>query len=323
VFFADKLDTFLLDLQRARPTLFLSVPRLYQKFQAGVFKKMPRKRLDFLLGIPIVHGIVKRKILRGLGLDQVRFAGSGSAPLPGDLLEWYRKLGLELLEGYGMSENFNYSHVQRLGQTRPDYVGSPHEGVECKLGPDGEVLVKSPGMMMGYFKQPNETREAFTEDGFLKTGDRGVIDELNRLKLTGRVKEIFKTQKGKYVAPAPLENKLINNRRIEQVCVSGAGYPQPYALVILTEDARAEVRNGGKAEVERDLIDHLDGVNKELDQIEQLGFFCVVADDWTAENGFLTPSLKIKRHQIEEAYAGQVEGWYAQKQRVVWANPRS
>ena len=323
VFFADKLDTFLQDLQRARPTLFLSVPRLYLKFQAGVFKKLPPKKLDLLLRIPIVRGIVKRKILRGLGLDQVRFAGSGSAPLPGDLHAWYRKLGLELLEGYGMSENFNYSHVQRLGQTRPDYVGSPQEGVECKLGPDGEVLVKSPGMMMGYFKQPNETREAFSADGFLKTGDRGVIDELGRLKLTGRVKEIFKTQKGKYVAPAPIENKLVNHRRIEQVCVSGAGRPQPYALVILTEDARVEVRNGGKAEVERDLLAHLDAVNQGLDQIEQLAFFCIVADDWTAENGFLTPSLKIKRHEIEEAYASQVDGWYAQNKRIVWAAPRS
>ena len=320
VFFAESVNTFLQDLQRARPTLFLSVPRLWAKFQAGVFKKVPPRKLDFLLSIPIVRGLIKKKILRGLGLDKVRFAGSGSAPIPGELLEWYRKLGLELLEGYGMSENFNYSHVNKLGQVRVGYVGSPYAGVECKLGPDNEVLVKSPGLMMGYYKHPEATREAFTEDGFLRTGDRGVIDELGRLQITGRVKEIFKTAKGKYVAPAPIENKLLNHPDIEQVCVSGAGQPQPHALVVLSEEARAGVRNGRKEEIENQLLEHLKGVNEGLDSIEQLQFLSVVKDEWTAENGFLTPTLKIKRGKIEDAYSSQVPSWYAQGRKVVWAD---
>jgi long-chain acyl-CoA synthetase len=250
----------------------------------------------------------------------VRFAGSGSAPIPGELLAWYRKLGLELLEGYGMSENFNYSHVNKLGQVRVGFVGSPYKGVECKLSPENEVLVKSPGMMMGYYKQPNETREAFTEDGFFRTGDCGVIDELGRLQLTGRVKEIFKTSKGKYVAPAPIENKLLNHRGIEQVCVSGAGQPQPHALVVLSEEARAGVTQGGKQALESELLQHLEDVNKDLDNVEQLQFLSVVKDEWTAENGFLTPTLKIKRGKIEDAYKSQVPGWYAQKSKVVWAD---
>lgn len=320
VFFAESVDTFLQDLQRARPTLFLSVPRLWLKFQAGVFKKMPPKKLDRLLGLPIVGGIVKKKILRGLGLDQVRFAGSGSAPIPGDLLAWYRKLGLELLEGYGMSENFNYSHVNKLGQVRVGSVGSPYKGVECKLSADGEVLVKSPGMMMGYYKQPDVTREAFTEDGFLRTGDCGVIDELGRLQLTGRVKEIFKTSKGKYVAPAPIENKLLACRGIEQACVSGAGQPQPHAMVVLSEEARANLRQGGKAALESELTEHLKAINKDLDNVEQLQFISVVGDEWTAENGLLTPTMKIKRAKIEEAYSSQVAGWYAQNRKIVWAD---
>jgi long-chain acyl-CoA synthetase len=319
LFFADRTETFLRDLQRARPTLFLSVPRLWLKFQAGVFKKIPAKKLDRLLGIPIVGRIVKKKVLRGLGLDQVRFAGSGSAPIPGELMAWYRKLGLELLEGYGMSENFNYSHVSKPGQVRVGYVGTPHRGVECKLSADGEVLVKSPGMMMGYFKQPNETREAFTEDGFFRTGDTGTLDELGRLQITGRVKEIFKTSKGKYVAPAPIENKLLTYPVIEQVCVSGAGQPQPHALVVLSEDARAGVRQGGKQTLESELAEHLQELNKGLDNIEQLQFLSVVGDEWTAENGFLTPTLKIKRGKIEDAYKNQVPGWYAQNRKVVWA----
>lgn len=320
VFFADSVSSFMQDLQRARPTLFLSVPRLYGKFQAGVFKKLPPKKLDLLLSIPIVRGIVKKKVLRNLGLDKVRFAGSGSAPIRGDLLAWYRKLGLELLEGYGMSENFNYSHVNKVGQVRVGSVGSPYPGVECKIGPDQEVLVKSPGMMMGYYKQPNETSEAFTEDGFFKTGDCGDIDELGRLQITGRVKEIFKTAKGKYVAPAPIENKLLNHPGIEQACVSGAGQSQPHALVVLSEDARAGVKQGGKEALESELLEHLKDVNKGLDNIEQLQFLSVVKDDWTPENGFLTPTLKIKRSKIEDAYRNQVPGWYAQDRKVIWAD---
>jgi len=319
VFFAESVNTFLQDLQRARPTLFLSVPRLWAKFQAGVFKKLPPHKLDLLLRIPILRGIIKKKILRGLGLDKVRFAGSGSAPISGELLAWYRKLGLELLEGYGMSENFNYSHVNKLGQVRVGSVGSPYRGVECKLSAENEVLVKSPGMMMGYYKQPNETREAFTEDGFFRTGDCGAIDELGRLQLTGRVKEIFKTAKGKYVAPAPIENKLMNHRGIEQVCVSGAGQPQPHALVVLSEEARAGVGNGGREALESELLEHLKDVNKGLDNVEQLQFLSVVKDEWTAENGFLTPTLKIKRGKIEDAYRNQVPSWYAQNRKVIWA----
>src|SRR5262249_9148652 len=158
----------------------------------------PAKKLDRLLGIPILGGLVRRKVLKGLGLDAARFAGSGSAPMPAELIAWYRKLGLELLEGYGMTENFNYSHLSRPGHVRVGYVGTPYDDVMCRISPEGEVLVKSPGGMLGYFKQPDETRAAFTEDGFLKTGDCGSIDEAGRLRITGRIKEIFKTSKGKY-----------------------------------------------------------------------------------------------------------------------------
>ncbi|HEU4581023.1 MAG TPA: AMP-binding protein [Polyangiaceae bacterium] len=319
VYFAESVDTFLQDLQRARPTLFLSVPRLWLKFQAGVLKKMPAKKLDRLLSIPIVGGLVKRKVLKGLGLDAARIAGSGSAPVPAELIAWYRKLGLELLEGYGMTENFNYSHVSRPGRVRVGYVGEPYDDVQCRISPEGEVLVKSPGLMLGYFKQPEETRAAFTEDGFLKTGDRGSIDELGRLRITGRVKELFKTSKGKYVAPAPIENQILNHPRIEQCCVSGAGQPQPYALVVLNKEAWAAVKDGAKAQVESELAQHVEQVNQGLEAFEQLEFACVVKGEWLPENGFLTPSLKLKRSRVEEAYSPHVPGWYAQRRKVVWA----
>jgi long-chain acyl-CoA synthetase len=323
LFFADRTDTFLQDLQRARPTLFLGVPRLWLKFQAGVFSKLRPKKLEVLLRIPIVRGVIKKKILRGLGLDQVRFAGSGSAPIPAELMSWYRKLGLDLLEGYGMTENFNYSHITKPGQVRVGYVGTPHPGVECKVSAEGEVLVKSPGLMMGYFKHPNETRDAFDADGFFKTGDTGSLDELGRLQITGRLKENFKTSKGKYVAPVPIENKLLNYPVIDQVCVSGAGQPQPYALVVLSEEARAGVRQGNRQKLQSELAEHLEQLNKGLDRTEQLQFLSVVGDEWTAENGFLTPTLKLKRAKIEDAYKNEVTGWYAQNQKIIWADSAS
>ena len=322
IFFADSVDSFVDDLKRARPTLFLSVPRLWLKFQSGVLRKLPQKRLERLLGLPIVGSLVKRKVLQNLGLDAVRIAGSGSAPMPPELMAWYRALGLELLEGYGMSENFNYSHVSRPGHVRVGYVGNAYEGVECKISPEGEVLIKSPGMMLGYFKQPNETRAAFTEGGFFKTGDRGSIDELGRLRITGRIKEIFKTSKGKYVAPAPIEGELINHPRIEQCCVSGAGQPQPYGLLVLDRASKAALDSGGKPAIEAELVAQLEHVNAGLEGPEQLQFLCVVGDEWLPENGFLTPSLKIKRSRVEDAYSSYVPGWYSQRRKVVWAEAR-
>ncbi|OZB06167.1 MAG: AMP-binding acetyl-CoA synthetase, partial [Marinobacter sp. 34-60-7] len=230
LYFAESLDTFVQDLQRAQPTLFLSVPRLWVKFQHGVLQKVPKQKLERLLKIPVVNRLIKKKVLKGLGLDKVKLAGSGSAPLSNDVLDWYRNLGLELLEGYGMSENFAYSHMNKPGRTRTGYVGEALPGVEVKISDVGEVLVKSPATMMGYYKDEEKTAEAFTEDGFLRTGDKGEIDEMGRLKLTGRIKEIFKTSKGKYIAPAPIENRLMSHDAIEMVCVSGANQTQPHAL---------------------------------------------------------------------------------------------
>ena len=191
LFFAEALPTFVDDLNRAKPTLFLSVPRLWTKFQLGVFKKMPPGKLNMLLKIPLLNILIRRKVLKGLGLDQVRVAGSGSAPIPAELIAWYRSLGLELLEGYGMTENFNYSHLSLPGKSRVGYVGNAYPDVEVRIADDGEIQIKSPGQMMGYYKNEEATKETMTDDGFLRTGDRGELDAQNRLKITGRTKEIF------------------------------------------------------------------------------------------------------------------------------------
>jgi len=314
IFFAESLDTFVQDLQRSRPTLFISVPRLWLKFQLGVFQKVPPKKLNRLLKIPILSGVVKKKILTQLGLNHVRFAGSGSAPIPKEVIDWYRSLGLELLEGYGMTENMSYSHCTKPGQVRVGYVGPSYPDVECRISEEGEILVKSPGNMTGYYKMPEKTAEEFTEDGFFKTGDQGEIDELGRLKITGRVKELFKTSKGKYVAPVPIENQINNHPRVEACCVSGAGYPQPFGVVMLSEEARGSDQDT----VESELAAYLDDINAGLPPHERLAFLAVTRDEWQPENGFLTPTMKLKRTRLEETYGELADAWYAEKKPIVW-----
>ena len=319
LFFAESLDTFVQDLQRAQPTLFLSVPRLWVKFQHGVLQKLPKEKLDKLLKVPLLNKLIKKKVLKGLGLNKVKLAGSGSAPLSHDVLDWYRNLGLELLEGYGMSENFAYSHMNKPGRSRTGYVGEALPGVEVKISDEGEILVKSPATMMGYYKDEEKTRETFTEDGFLKTGDKGEIDEMGRLKITGRIKEIFKTSKGKYIAPAPIENRLMSHEAIEMVCVSGANQTQPHALVMLGEEIRPKMADEAfRRDIEASFKQLITDVNKTVDPHEQLAFITVVSDEWSIENSFLTPTLKLKRNVVEDAYGEKVDSWYAKREPVIW-----
>jgi long-chain acyl-CoA synthetase len=320
LFFADTLESFVDDIKRARPTLFHSVPRLWLKFQQGVLAKLPQNKLDLLLKVPLVGALLRKLLLKGLGLQLTRLAISGSAPIPPEIISWYRRLGLELLEGYGMSENFAYSHCSLPGKSRVGYVGNTLPGVLHRIGPDGEVQVKSAADMKGYYKQPELTRASFTEDGYLRTGDRGEIDGEGRLKLTGRVKELFKTSKGKYVAPAPIENLIMADNHIENCCVMGAGEPQPFALVMLAESLRRDLKSGrGHGGLDDTLQRLLRSVNEHVEEHERLAFIAVIAEDWQVENGFLTPTLKIKRNVVEDAYASQVSSWYARKQPVIWA----
>lgn len=320
VFFSQGLETFVQDLQRAQPTIFFSVPRLWTKFYLGVCEKLPLKKQRILFKVPVLNKLIKKKILTQLGLQQVRMALTGSAPLPPHVIAWYRSLGLELLDVYGMSENFAYSHASRPNQVRVGYVGSPNPNVQHRIADNGEIEVKSPAQMLGYYKMPDKMAEEMTADGFFKTGDRGEIDAQNRLKITGRVKELFKTSKGKYVAPAPIENKLNNHPKIEAVCVTGSGEPQPFALVMLSLDAQNEIKNGSLQvnELTQQFQTLLNSVNATLDDHERLDYLVVVKEQWTMDNGFLTPTMKIKRNIIEDQYVQHAEHWRAQQQKVIW-----
>jgi long-chain acyl-CoA synthetase len=320
IFFAQSLDTFAQDLLRARPTLFLSVPRLWMKFQQGVFAKMPPKKLDRVLAIPILGKLVARKILRALGLDQVKLAGSGSAPLPVELIVWYRKLGLNLLEGYAMTEDFAYSHRSTNQLKAPGFVGVPYPGVQVRINDQGEVEIKSPGQLVGYYKRPELDAESFTADGFFKTGDLGQQQPNGLLKITGRSKELFKTAKGKYVAPAPIENRINNHPMVESSMVSGLGQAAAYGLVVLAEDVRPKLGDPAvRAQVTAAMTELLHQVNASVADYEHLQMLVIAREPWSIDNGCLTPTMKIKRSRIEAEVAPRVDAWYAAQGAVLWA----
>ncbi len=320
VFFAESLDTFAADLQRARPTVFFSVPRLWVKFQQTISAKMPPAKLDLMLKIPIIGGLVRKKIKNALGLDQCEFAAGGAAPMPPQLLNWYAKLGLPIVEVYGMTENCGVSHATLPGVQRPGTVGQPYEGVQSRIDPaNGEIQVKSDGLMLGYYKEPELSRDAITADGWLHTGDKGALDVEGNLKITGRVKDLFKTSKGKYVAPAPIEDRLVMHNAVEACCVTGANLGQPLAVLMLNEGAVKQASNAeGRAELESSLGEHLEKVNATLDPHEQLACLVLVTEPWSVDNGFITPTFKVKRNRVEEVYAASYESWVGSRKKVIW-----
>jgi long-chain acyl-CoA synthetase len=320
VYFAESLETFAADLQRARPTAFFSVPRLWVKFQQGVLAKMPPQKLDRLLSIPVVSHFVRKKVLGALGLDQCEIAAGGAAPMPPDLLRWYQRLGLEIIEVYGMTENCGVSHCTLPGKQRPGTVGYPYDGVQSRLDPEtDEIQVTSPGTMLGYYREPEQTRNAFTPDGWLRTGDKGVLDAEGGLRISGRVKDIFKTGKGKYVAPAPIEDRLVMHSAVEACCVTGANLGQPLALLMLNLEAAQRAADAeARRALEESLAAHLRAINAQLDPHERLDCLVVVSQPWTVESGLITPTFKVRRNRVEDVYATYYERWVVERRPVIW-----
>jgi long-chain acyl-CoA synthetase len=321
VYFAETLDSFAADLQRARPTIFFSVPRLWLKFQHGVHQKMPAERLDRLLGIPIVGALVRHKVLKAMGLDQCRIAAAGAAPMPGALLAWYRRIGLPINEGYGLTENLAVSHLTLPGHNQEGTVGPAYEGVDTRIDPQtGEIQMRSPAVMQGYYKAPEQTRDTFTADGWLRTGDKGQIDAEGKLRITGRVKDLFKTSKGKYVAPAPIEDKLVMHEAVEACIVTGANLGQPLGIVMLNAEAAAHAVDATvRAGLEASLVEHLRAINATLDPHEQLNCLVIETRAWTVDNDLITPTFKVKRNRIDDTYARHYEHWEATGKKVIWS----
>ncbi|MFQ1801118.1 AMP-binding protein [Aeromonas veronii] len=312
--FPESLDTFIEDVKRCRPTVFISVPRLWAMFRIKIHEKLPQKKLELLLKIPLISGLIKRKLQKGLGLDQARVLGCGSAPVSPALLEWYLSIGLKVTEAWGMTENHAYStinypfRVDKIGT-----VGKAGIGVTIKISDEGEILCRCEGMMLGYYKDPEHSAEAIDAEGWLHTGDMGKLDKEGYLTITGRMKDVFKTAKGKYVAPVPIEGLLGQEPIIEQLCVIGYGMPQPIALVQLAESAM----KGNREEVNARLEAARVRVNDQLESHAKIRGILVVKTPWNIENGVLTPTMKIKRHLLEQKYA-QVGDRWPSSQVVVW-----
>lgn len=302
VAFVESLETFASDLRHVRPTVFFSVPRLWTRFQQGVLEKLPQSRLDRLLGIPLLGWLVARKIRAGLGLDRARVLISGAAAISTGLLAWYQRIGLTICEGYGMTEHFAYGCFNRPGQVRLGSVGRPMPNLEVRIAEDGEILLRSQTLMQGYYRDPQKTAETL-RDGWLHTGDKGALDDDGYLRITGRVKDIFKTSKGKYVAPAPIEGEIAKCPWVEQVCLMGSNLDQPLALIELSPAARQQAQ----ALVSAELLAHLAALNSHLEPHQRISHFVLVREPWTVDNGCMTPTMKIRRNVLEARYAGLVE----------------
>jgi long-chain acyl-CoA synthetase len=312
--FTESLEKFPKNLREVQPTVFFAVHRIWKKFQQGILEKIPQKKLTMLLRIPILSAIIKRKIRKQLGLSKAKAVFTGASPTPASLIEWFETLGIRIQEAYGLTENCIYSNVTLHHRIRPGWVGQKLPHCEVKLSSEREVLIKHKALMMGYYKEPEMSAAAFTDDGFLKTGDEGEIDVDGFLKITGRLKELFKTSKGKYVAPSPIEMKLAGGGDIEWVCVIGSGLPQPMALVVLSATGKTKAKDA----LHHTMQQLMHEVNSSLDASERLAKLILLQDEWSVENGMLTPSLKIKRNMVERKYTHRYDEWWLGQGVLIW-----
>ncbi|HMG91490.1 MAG TPA: AMP-binding protein [Chryseolinea sp.] len=315
--FAETLDTFAKNLADTQPNIFFAVPRIWSKFREKILEKLPQAKLDRLLSIPLVSTLIKKSIRKKLGLAKASHIYTGAAPISVEVLQWFEKLGIIIFQAYGMTEDCLYAHFNRHGANRLGTVGQRLSGLQVKLAAEGEIRLKGPGNLKGYYKEPELTASSFDEQGFLKTGDIGEIDADGFLKITGRLKDQFKTDKGKYISPAPIEMRLLTNELIELTCVVGMGIPQPIALVVLSPSGKTK----SKEEIIRGLTATLAEVNPILEPFERIEKAIILKGDWTIENGLLTPSLKVKRNEVEKIHLPKYPQWYKQSGVVIWEHP--
>ena len=313
VFFVESMDTFSKNLAQTQPTVFLAVPRIWEKMQEEILKKLPEKKLAVMLKIPFLSAFIRKTIQKKLGLSRAKQIYSGASPINKSVLEWFATLGIIIQEAYGMTENTALSHINRKDRVRFGTVGQSYPGVEVRLGNENEVLVKSEASMLGYYKEPELTKEMF-EDDWLKTGDEGYIDSEGYLTITGRIKDQFKTSKGKYVVPTRIESKILTNPLVSQACVVGAGIPAPILLCTLSEKAKETEKHSIVDEMKKLLVK----INAELEHHEKIAKLLILAEEWTIENGILTPTLKIKRKAIDELFREYYMQWFNLQHQVAF-----
>ena len=311
--FVESLDSFGKNLSDVQPTTFAGVPRIYNKFREKVLEKMSQKKLNTLLKIPIISKIVKNKIKKSLGWSRAGAIVSGAAFLPQEIIDWYSKLDVNILNGYGMTENCCVcSYLDTKSPSGKGSVGLPWDMVEVRIGDDGSILNKGPFLLKEYFKNKEYTDEVLV-DGWFNTGDKGYIDENGYLHITGRVKDIFKTSKGKYIEPHLIEEKFEKSNLFQQLCVVGLGLSQPILLGVPNEISKLN-----KDETTEKMNKFLEKINSSMDSYKKIKKVVFLSDEWTPENDLTTPTLKIKRAKIDEEFAKNYESWYNNDNVIIW-----
>jgi len=350
VAFAEDFSRILNNFQEVRPTLIVSVPRLYEKIHAGIVAKvseapfikrmlfkwamylakknlpyicddLPRKGF-FAFQYNLADKIIFSKLKAGLGMDRLRFALSGGGPLSVSDAEFFLGMGIKVCEGYGLSETTPVTHGNRPGHIKPGTVGPPLKDTIVKIGEGGEVLIKGPQVMMGYYKNEDATKEVFTEDGFFRTGDIGETDDEEYLKITGRIKDLIVTSGGKNISPQNIENSLKASGYIEQVAIIGDNRKYLSALIVPAfPELENWARNEGisfatkkelieKPEVIKLFEEEISANMQHYARVEQIRKFKLLDAEWSQETDELTPTLKIKRRVINTKYASEIESMY-------------
>ena len=312
--FAESLETFSKNLAEIQPQIFFAVPRIWGKMREGILSKLSQRKLNIILSVPLINSVFKKSLKKKLGFSRGSHFYSAAAPISIELQKWYEKLGIIIYQAYGMTEDCVYGHYCGPKANRFGTVGKSLPGVKVKIAGDGEIRVKSEGNMKGYYKEPGMTAEALDEENYLKTGDMGEYDNDGFLKITGRIKDQFKTDKGKYISPAPIEVKVLSNTDIEHNCIVGTGVPQPMALVCLSDGGKKKT----KEELIKSLTESLNSINPSLEKFEKIEKMVIMKDNWTIANGMITPSLKVKRNEIEKIHLPKYPTWYDKSGVVVW-----
>ena len=323
-------------LAAVRPTILPSVPRLFEKVQGSVEARFaetkgPRRKLgDWALSVgrrsaaersrgvapsralalqrSLADRLVFAKVKQRLG-GRLRFAVSGGAPLSREVAEYFDALGILILEGYGLTECTTASHVNVPGAFRFGTVGRPFPGIEVRIEEDGEVLLRGETVFAGYYGDERATREALTEDGWLRTGDIGSVDSDGFLTITDRKKDIIITAGGKNVAPQPIENAIKTARIVSNALV--VGNRRPYVVALVTLDREEIARSGSSAaDVQTVVEGSVEEANRMLARPEQVKRFAVLPRDFLPEHGEVTPTLKLRRHICEEHFRDEIEALY-------------
>jgi long-chain acyl-CoA synthetase len=295
--FSESLATFGDEIRSVQPTFFFAVPRLWVKFKEGIDAKIPPASQ------PLLSAEHKAEVARELGLGEAKFILTASAPCARDVQEWFLNMGIALRDGYGMTENFTHGCAWSANDHPiSGCVGQPiDDTVQVRISSAGEIQFKSKGLMKGYYLDPEFTSRAF-DDGWYCSGDAGKIDKDGNLWVTGRISEVFKTSKGKFIVPTRLENLFGCSPNLAQFCIIGHGLDQPILITTLTQTGANLDQKSLKSELEV----LLNKINTQIPAYERVAQICVVPE-WTTNNGMLTPTLKLKRKEIETTYRPWVE----------------